>query len=208
MTADADQSSPFRASTLIVGALLCLLIAVGAPYSNVYLQGSLLAVDFGTAAALFLLFLVVWINTGVTALVGRRFSFSSQQLTVLYAMMAVACAIPTMGLMEYLLPSTTALEYYASPENDWREAILPYVQPWLVVSDPLAVKYFYEGLPSGAPLPWGAWARPLAAWSVFLGRPFDLDALRDRLASVTTRQVHAALSELVDELQVAIASPS
>jgi hypothetical protein len=169
MTADAEKSSPFRASTLIVGALLCLLIAVGAPYSNVYLQGSLLAVDFGTAAALFLLFLVVWINTGVTALVGRRFSFSSQQLTVLYAMMAVACAIPTMGLMEYLLPSTTALEYYASPENDWREAILPYVQPWLVVSDPLAVKYFYEGLPSGAPLPWGAWARPLAAWSVFLG---------------------------------------
>ena len=45
------------------------------------------------------------------------------------------------------------------------------------------------------------------AWSVFLDRPYDLDALRARLASLTTSQVHVALGELVDELQVAVASP-
>ena len=147
-TPPGDERSPFSGRVLVTGALLCLLIAVGTPYSNLYLQGSLLAIDFGTAAALFLLFLLLWINAGVRAAFGRRL-FSSHQLAVLYAMMATACAIPTMGLMEYLLPGTTALEYYGTPENGWHEAIQPYVKEWLVVGDPLAVKYFYEGLPSG-----------------------------------------------------------
>ena len=181
----ATEGSPFTGRVFVTGALLCLLIAVGTPYSNVYLQGSLMAIDFGTAAALFLLFLLVWVNAGVTAVLGRRFAFSSHQLVILYAMMAVACAIPTMGLMEYLLPGATALEYYTTPENEWREAIHPYVKEWLVVGDPVAVKHFYEGLPSGTPIPWGAWARPLTAWSVFL---FSLYGVMISIAVIIRRR--------------------
>jgi hypothetical protein len=47
-----------------------------------------------------------------------------------------------------MLPGLTALSYYSTPENSWQQLIQPLVKPWLVVEDPLAIKYFYEGLPN------------------------------------------------------------
>ena len=159
--------SPFRVRTLLAGTLLCLVISAAAPYSNMYLQGSLLALDFGTAAAVFLLFLFLFFNMTLQRL-SPALAFGRGDLAVIYAMMITACSIPTMGLMEYVLPSLTALHYYAAPENDWQEIILPFVKPWMVVEDPLAIKYFYEGLPKDMPIPWSPWLRPLAAWTVLI----------------------------------------
>ena len=163
----AASKSPFRLRVFGVGFLLCLLISIATPYANMYSQGSLMALDFGTAAALFLLFLVVIGNT-VLRFGAPSLAFDRRELAVLYAMMITACAIPTMGLMEYLLPGLTALAYYSTPENDWQAIIQPHVKPWLVVDDPLAIKFFYEGLPSGMAIPWAAWLKPLCAWGLFI----------------------------------------
>ena len=38
----------------------------------------------------------------------------------------------------------------------------------MVPQDPDAIRYFYEGLPEGRPLPWGAWFEPLAYWCLFI----------------------------------------
>ena len=160
-------ASPFTLRVFVVGLLLCLGISVGAPYSNVYLQGSLMALDFGTAAALFLLFLSTFANIALRSL-HPRLAFRPGEMAVLYSMMITACAIPTMGLMEYLLPGLTALGYYTTPENEWQQLIQHHVKEWMVVQDPLAIKYFYEGLPRGSAIPWAAWVRPLCAWSVFI----------------------------------------
>ena len=110
----ALSKSPFTLRVFSAGLLLCLLISVATPYTNMYLQGSLMALDFGTAAALFLLFLLVCINA-ILHRCAPAMAFQRGELAVIYAMMATACAIPTMGLMEYLLPGMTALEYYATP---------------------------------------------------------------------------------------------
>jgi hypothetical protein len=166
-SAAITPQSPFSPRVFVVGLLLCLGISVGAPYSNVYLQGSLMAIDFSTAAALFLIFLFVLVNIALQAL-HPRLAFRANEMAVLYSMMVTACAIPTMGLMEYLLPSLTALGYYTTPENEWQQLIQPYVKEWMVVQDPLAIKYFYEGLPRGSAIPWGAWVQPLCAWSIFI----------------------------------------
>ncbi len=126
-----------------------------------------MALDFGTAAAVFLLFLFTLGNTVVRHL-HRGLAFDSRELAIIYVMMVVACAIPTMGLMEYLLPAMTSLGYYSTLENEWQISIQPYVRPWMVVGDDLAIKYFYEGLPDGQAIPWSAWTRPLLAWSPLL----------------------------------------
>jgi hypothetical protein len=132
-----------------------------------YTQGSLMATDFSTAAALFLLFLFVGFNT-LLRLWLPSLAFVRHELAVIYAMMITACAIPTMGLMEYLLPGLTALAYYSTPENDWQSIIQPFVKSWMVVEDPLATKFFYEGLPRGMAIPWAAWVKPLCAWGLFI----------------------------------------
>ena len=59
------------------------------------------------------------------------------------------------------------LPYFATPENDWANLVAPYVRGWMVIEDPLACKYFFEGLPQGESIPWAVWLKPLAYWSVF-----------------------------------------
>ena len=48
--------------------------------------------------------------------------------------------------MAMLLPAISAGSYYATPENHWADVIAAEVKPWLLVSDPKAIKGFYEGL--------------------------------------------------------------
>jgi hypothetical protein len=37
----------------------------------------------------------------------------------------------------------------------------------MVPKDPVAIKYFFEGLPQGESVPWGVCAIPLACWGLF-----------------------------------------
>ena len=148
----AEFSSPFSVRTFLAGAILCLLISVATPYTGMYVLGTLMATDFGTAAAIFLLFLFIGFNVLLRRLLPGLF-YRQHELAVIYAMMLTACSIPTMGLMEYVLPGLTALSYYTTLENNWQLLIHPFVKSWLVVEDPLASKYFYEGLPKGLGIP-------------------------------------------------------
>ena len=159
---------PFTARSVVAGTLFCTIIATGAPYANMVIRGSTLFYDFSTAGALFLFFVLVGlVNVGLRAslpflALGRR------ELIVVYIMMIVASAIPTMGLTEYLLPILTGAQYYATPENEWATLILPHVPEWLVPQSAEAIKQFYEGAPRGMGVPWGAWITPLLYWGVFL----------------------------------------
>ena len=83
--------------SLIIGFFLSLLIGVGAPYSNMVIRGSRMAMDFSTAAALFLFFLFVGILNLLLGLIKRRFALRTGELATVYIMMIVACSIPTKG---------------------------------------------------------------------------------------------------------------
>jgi hypothetical protein len=89
-------------------------------------------------------------------------------LIVVYVMMIVAAAIPTLGFSEYLLTIITGAQYYATPENEWSDLFLPHLHPWLAPADPEAVRLFYEGMPRGMTVPWRAWRTPLLAWTAFI----------------------------------------
>ncbi|MEW6752120.1 MAG: DUF6785 family protein [Candidatus Latescibacterota bacterium] len=163
----AVPSSPFTRRAIATGAVLCLLIGVADPYATAYLQGSMMALDFSTEAAIFLLFVLTACNVALRRLRPAQ-ACGREELAVVYAMLVTACALPTMGLMLYVLPGLTALGYYTTPESGWQELINPYVKSWMVVDEPLAIKYFYEGLPRGMDIPWDPWVKPLAAWGIFL----------------------------------------
>ena len=143
---------------------MAFCVSTGAPYGNMVLQGSYMALDFSTAGAIFLFFLLVFfVHTGL-GLVNRRLAFHPEELVVIYIMSIVACSIPTMGLTEYLLPIISGATYYATPENEWGVLVHPYIPSWMVPQDFTAVKYFYEGSPRGIGITWAAWITPLLTW--------------------------------------------
>ncbi|MBT4980925.1 MAG: hypothetical protein HOL51_00845 [Gemmatimonadetes bacterium] len=158
----------FSAKAIVTGGLASLCIAIGSPYGNMVIRGSYLSIDFSTARALFLFFLL----TGFFNALLRRFATSlalgRRELIVVYIMMIVASAIPTMGLSEYLLTIITGAQYFATPENEWGLHILPHLPQWMVPQDPNAVKWFFEGAPSGVGVPWEAWVEPLCYWAVLI----------------------------------------
>ncbi len=151
-----------------IGALLSLFISIAIPYGDMVIRGSAMAADFSTAAAIFLFFILVGgINT-LLKLIKRSLALNSSELLLVYIMMIVACALPSMGLTEYWLSTITAPYYYASPENRWVEILQPHLRSWLSPQSPEGIRCFYEGLPRGEGIPFAIWIKPLLLWSIFL----------------------------------------
>ena len=81
----------------------------------------------------------------------------------------MATAIPTWGLISFLLPDITSAIYYATPENNWRELLVPHISDWIIPHRDFArIKDFYEGASRGQSIPWMLWLRPLAYWIPFI----------------------------------------
>ncbi len=156
----------FRA--LAVGLLMAALLGVGAPYEHLIIFASPLHFDYSTPAAVFLFFLFFVLVNPLLGFLRRRWFFSKVELVTIYIMGAVACTIPTVGLVCVLIPHISAGSYFATPENEWASKVLPYIPSWLRVSDEQAIKFFYEGLPRGQAVPWEAWLQPMAAWTVLV----------------------------------------
>ena len=160
---------PFTWRAFLAGSLGALAIGIGTQYGVMVIHGSYMAIDFSTAGAIFLFFVMVAIINMPLGKLSKRAALTSSELKTVYIMMTVACAIPTMGLSAQILPILTAPYYYALPENSWAEIFHPYIKPWLVPQGQREIKYFYEGAPAWeSGVPWGIWIKPLLIWGIFL----------------------------------------
>ena len=125
--------------------------------------------ELASPGIIFSIFILLLASVNViVASLGKSLSLNRGELLVVYVMMIVASAIPTMGISEYLLPIITAVFYYASPENGWKDLIHPHIPDWIAPRDPHVIEYFYEGLPEGVEIPWSDWIVPLIYWIAFL----------------------------------------
>jgi hypothetical protein len=156
-------SATFRA--FVIGALLSFFIGVAAPYGNMIIRGSYMALNISTPIALFLFFLLVGVVNVALRLVWARAALRPGELALVYIMMIIAATVPTKGFTEAWLPKIAGPYYYATPENEWDLWVLPHVREWLVPQDQEAIRYFFEGLPAGMAIPWGTWMGPLLYWS-------------------------------------------
>ncbi len=157
---------------VLVGVLMCVLIAFAGPYWTFYLQTSRMFADYHLAGATFGLFILfVVFNLGLGTL-WRGFAFSAHELMVVGAMMMVGGSIVTSGVLAYFIPTLAAPHYFATPANDYIERLWPNLAEGFFPLDPtgstFAVRRFWEGLPPGEPIPWGPWVSPLLLWGVFL----------------------------------------
>jgi len=160
------QHSP-DARVLAIGLLCAACVSLAFPYANLVIRGSRPAntsLPFGAVAIWFVLALC----NPLLARLSRRLSLSREAMLIVFAMVLIAAAVPTWGLIGQLLPIMTGLQYYATPENRWGEMLLPHVPEWMVPVDLEVSRRFYEAMPPGARVPWGAWAVPLASWAVMV----------------------------------------
>ncbi|NQT53373.1 hypothetical protein HQ576_15045 [bacterium] len=154
----------FSVRAIAIGAVLSILLNLACPYSVLVMQVAGLTSDYITAGAMMVLFVLVVMVNPLLKLVFGRNALSSAELLLIYIMMIVASAIPTWGLVTNLFHILTRPFYYATPENDWVNILLPHIPGWAAPRDSIVAYYFYNGLPAGEALPWQAWVMPLAWW--------------------------------------------
>jgi len=95
----------------------------------------------------------------------RRLRLPQGQILYIYAFLCVAVTMSSVGVVRLLFPNITAVYYFQTAENNFAE-LQKYVPAWMSPS-PAVIQQMYEGADDGR-VPWGAWATPLAVWTLFM----------------------------------------
>ena len=98
---------------------------------------------------------------------GQSLALNRAELILVYAMLLIVSALCTFGLSERLPGILSAIFYYATPQNQWAEKLIPHLPERSTVDDGAGNTLFYEGAAS-QDIPYGAWVEPLLWWAVFL----------------------------------------
>jgi len=166
-TSEAGQAGDVvaRAATpraLLIGALVSVFVNVASPYTE--------SVGFSNCSWSYLPegamvpFLLLLVLNAAAGRFSPRWALRIPELLFVFVM-ALAANCTSIFLMYFLCSALISPHYFATAENRWADELLPYLRPWLIVSDENRAAYwFYEGLPPGASLPWRDWAVPVAAW--------------------------------------------
>ncbi|MDE0317733.1 MAG: hypothetical protein OXM61_22875 [Candidatus Poribacteria bacterium] len=150
---------------LLLGSALVIVQTAITPYNDYYLQGTDVAGNHFPLGAVFTLIFLTLVINPILKRVFPRATLNPAELIVIWVMMGVSSAIPSKGMMGFLLPYLAAPVYFATPENEWAETLHAHFPEWLIVWDKHAVTNFYEGESS---VPWVLWIKPIVVWSVFI----------------------------------------
>jgi len=156
------------ARALMLGVLLVGAVNLYDPFSAYVIHASPFTRSHFPFAVLAVLVLVV---LGVNPLL-RRWTpgavLSQQELMTIVAIGFLGCAIPT--AVGRLLATVSAPDYFASPENQWPDYILPNLPSNLIPTNAQSgVEQFYQGVAPGQPALWQVWLVPLFWWMSFVG---------------------------------------
>ena len=162
-----EPRSGISLRAMLVGALLCGVIALGLPYGEYIINGTQLGLNSSTPAAFFLLFVLVALVQPLLGILQPDWLFNRAELLSITVMMMITTAIAGQGFISIAVPIMTGALYFAGPDNNWEELVIPYLPTWLIPDNPQAIKDFYEGL-GGEALPWAVWIEPLFWWFLFM----------------------------------------
>ena len=152
----ANRPSAFTPKAILLGCLFTFVVAAGDAYGVFYLRGSYMTLGTSTVGALFLLLVLAGLINPLLKLATPRAGLNRGELLLIYIMMVMASPLPILFAGRFIGTILTPF-YYATPENDWRNLIQPYIADWLQPHDAGLMQPFYEGLDQGQPVPWAAW---------------------------------------------------
>ena len=94
----------------------------------------------------------------------RRIGLTRRELLTVHTAVLVATPLLGSGVLFFVLSIVVGYYYFGHAFTTW-ETFLPLIPTWFAPSSQAAVEGYFSG---GAAVPWGEWARPLAAWSSFM----------------------------------------
>ncbi len=119
---------------------------------------------------LFFPFVVLVVANLLVKRTNLRWALNRGELCVALGMGLIGSLFPFYGLASYVVGTIAAPYYFATPENGWADLLHPNMVSWLVMNnEDKAVTWFYDGLPPGQGIPWGAWVVPVFWWMTFVG---------------------------------------
>jgi hypothetical protein len=158
------------------GTLICLLV----PYSDLVMQNTPLVGNNLPLGVTMLFFALALLVNGPLSKWKPKAAFSSSELAVAFTLMLVMCAIPSTGLMRYLLPNL-ASPWALGVENAEYQSLLsrltlsPYIFPQFTgdkpadwIGDPIATGFVGRWIDSDRS-PLSAWVVPFFTWAIFVG---------------------------------------
>ena len=163
-----EQDAGVTLRAVVVGAIMSVLAAIW-PIVSGYLVRSSWA-DFGqlTLAALLPFILLALVVNPLIHRVRPTLALKRRELLVVLIMAMCAGTMQGEGLAGYFLGVVTAPHYFATGENRWAELLLSEMPTWAIVTNEgQAAALFYDGLPEGETMPWGAWVVPIFWWFSF-----------------------------------------
>jgi len=162
----AGRDITFRA--VLIGLVATALSSVWIHYAELVVGGrrghTALANTSIPVAAFNMLFLLVVVNALLNRL-SPRLRFTQAELLTVYVMIAVSIVLSSSGGVHFLIPTITAVHYFATPENGWAQIFHGLIPNWIAQSDPDVLKGFYQG---NAALQVRQWLTQAAVWTGFL----------------------------------------
>lgn len=99
-----------------------------------------------------------------------RWALTRAELITVYTMLSMVTAICAIDFGEPLLCLIPYAAWHATPENHWDQLFMGDLPSDWTVSDPTALKGFYEGgMSLYRPDVLAVWAKPIAIWVLFIG---------------------------------------
>jgi hypothetical protein len=118
--------------------------------------------------AIFCLFILILINIPLLRFL-PNIALRKSELLIIYVMMCMGSTVCGHGFMQLLIPLMGHAYWFATPENDWANLILPHIPSWMGVSDKTALTNHYRGDSTFySSENFKAWLVPILAWSAFI----------------------------------------
>ncbi len=169
------ETSPKSRGITFRVVLLCLALAAVLGYLLPVIDYKIYNTFLGAAhlppGAVGVLLVLVGVINPLLRLISRKWAFSREESLTVYISCLFSSLVPGHGAETFIIPNLLTPFYFASRENKWLDWLVPYLKPWLTpalqpkgaVNGPV-IEGWYDGLPHGAAIPWGAWLVPLAVW--------------------------------------------
>ncbi|MEE2657152.1 MAG: DUF6785 family protein [Candidatus Latescibacterota bacterium] len=148
---------------LVLGLFVVILICMGAP-TSIWMVGSSEITWSFFPIGVGLPFVLIVLGNSLVKRWRRTSALVAPELITIVTMGLVVSGIPIF-MCGFWLAIISKPYYGATPENQWQFTIQPYLPDWAIPrTDNDAMRLFYEGLPQGGSVPWGAWLGPLSWW--------------------------------------------
>lgn len=151
----------------LIGLFLIPLMCFWNEYTEIVAQATDLAAMSLIIAVVFALFVILLINFALKRF-APKYALTQAEIMYIYIMQTVSIGISGIGMMQFLNTFLADVFYYGTPENHWKEKLLPAVRPWLLPKESVVKAYF-----TGQSSFWRmdhilGWLSPIGVWSVYI----------------------------------------